>query len=250
MLDERIYDPIFGHVAAIKKYVNVITSSYESFLQDYTVVYKDAQKAQTRLNIVIFDALSKAERDIENTRNSYQQAIGAAPIERLQTAARLLEELKTRVTTNADAEIMRFTHFGLRPIEDALDVLLLEPKPVSVPQLAPEPIAQPADEKKAKLRPDRSLEDFLLVKDKQALIGRIGPVLNNPTDKKAAIAIRALQKLKYVNIISGELAMFCRALNNAYSINITPQNVSLLVTGERSKKIPESDIDLMADTLR
>lgn len=118
------------------------------------------------------------------------------------------------------------------------------------PQPTPAPIAQPADEKKAKRRPDRSLEDFLLVEDKQALIGRIGPVLKNPTDKKAATAIRALRKLKYVNIVSGELAMFCRALNNAYSINITHTNVSSFVTGERSMGIPESDIDLMADILR
>lgn len=103
------------------------------------------------------------------------------------------------------------------------------------PQPTPAPIAQPDSEKKAKRRHDRPLEDFLLVEDKQALIGRIGPLLTNAKPKRIACVIRALKELSYLALGNNECAEFCRALIRKYNLpEFHPTNVNKYVTGEYS----------------
>lgn len=91
----------------------------------------------------------------------------------------------------------------------------------------------------------RSLEDFLLAEDKQALIDRIGTVIAGATPKQVATIVRALSEMGAVRVGTGQYADLFKALKTKHG----PRDIVRYITGDRAKNITQGDIENMKNTL-
>lgn len=95
-----------------------------------------------------------------------------------------------------------------------------------------------------KVRPAKSLADFLTVEGKQALIDRIGGIIRDAKAKKIATIIRALTRMGQINFTTGECTALCYALTAEYGVGIDVKGVlRYLPSGGRGLAITSSDED-------
>ena len=101
-----------------------------------------------------------------------------------------------------------------------------------------------------KVRPAKSLADFLTVEGKQALIDRIGGIIRDAKAKKIATIIRALTRMGQINFTTGECTSLCYALTAEYGVEIDVKGVlRYLPSGGRGLAITLSDEDAIISLL-